>query len=151
MNTDFHYAFELVSLLRRIAKTTFLFEAPPILGRADSKIVEMLGEATRCFLFELFRSSASVCRACMEAALSSVVPLDRLLEERWKTKCGEIESLINVAARDGLLSEPFRDAAHLVRQAGNDAVHGEDITMEGSWKILQFTRQIVEHVYERAA
>ena len=87
----------------------------------------------------------------MEAALRSVVQPDRLLEERWKTKCGEIESLINVAARDGLLSEPLRDAAHLVRQAGNDAVHGKDISMEGSWKIIQFTRRIVEQVYERAA
>lgn len=150
MNTDFYYAFELVSLLRRLAKTTFLFEAPPILGQANATVIEMLGEATRCFLFGLFRSSTSVCRACMEAVLRSAVRPDQLLNEVWKTKRGEIESLINVALREGILTEPFGGAAHRVRQVGNDAAHGKQLSAEVSWEVLQHTRQIAEQICGRA-
>ena len=32
MNTEFHYAYELVDILERISKKTFVFDAPAIVG-----------------------------------------------------------------------------------------------------------------------
>lgn len=49
MNTEFHYAFELVGILRRIAASTFLFVAPPVMGIASPSVVDQLRESTRCF------------------------------------------------------------------------------------------------------
>jgi len=157
MNTEFHYAFELVSLLRRISQATFLFEAPPVLGRAESKLIEMLGEATRCLFFGLFRSSAAICRACMEAALESAVDNEELRLEMASPRAGgrkpgKIESLIAISVRRGALTEPLGDAAHFVRKTGNDAVHGfQSLDEQLAWKVLDRTRHIVEHVFMRAA
>jgi hypothetical protein len=147
MNTAFHYAFELASLLRRISDATFLFDAPPILGRAEPKVVDMLGEATRCLLFGLFRSSVSVSRTCLEAVLRSVVPAEDLRTEIRSTQRGEIESLIKIAVRQGILTEPLGRAAHDVRKRGNDAIHGTQLDEASTWDVLDHTRQIVEHVY----
>ena len=49
MNTDFHYAYELVNILERISHRTFVFDAPPIIGRADPQTMDLLQEATRCY------------------------------------------------------------------------------------------------------
>lgn len=156
MNTDFHYAFELALILKRIAGATFLFEAPPILGRADSKLVDMLGEASRCLFFGLYRSSVSICRAVMEAALESRVDGDELRREMGTTKSngtkpGKIEALIRIATRQGYLTQPLGEAAHFVRKSGNDAIHGAQLDEQKSWSVLDRTRHIVEHIYSRAA
>ena len=157
MNTDFHYAFELVQVLGRISQATFLFEAPAVLGRAESKLIEMLGEATRCLFFGLFRSSAAICRACLEATLESAVDTEELRLEMSSPrpdgrKPGKIESLIAVSVRRGVLTEPLGRAAHRVRKTGNDAIHGSRALDERStWEVLDITRHIVEHVFTRAA
>ena len=156
MNTDFHYAFELLSISRRISASTFLFEAPSVLGRADPVLVDMLGEATRCLFFGLYRSCVSICRACVEAALESIVDAEELRKEMASTrpsggKPGKIESLINIATRRGHLTEPLGGAAHSVRKAGNDAIHGAQLDEQAAWDVLDRARHIVEHIYGRAA
>ena len=156
MNTDLYYAFALVNVLNRIAGATFVFEAPAILGRADKDIVEMLGEATRCLLFGLFRSSASVCRSCMEAALESVVDKTELRLEMApkgpsRRSPGKIESLINIAIRRELLAEDLKGAADFVRRRGNDAIHGDPLSEKLAWEILDRTRQIVARIFDQAA
>ena len=152
MNTDLHYAFELVSILRRISSATFLFEAPPVLGRAESVLIDMLGEASRCLFFGLYRSSVSICRAVVEAALESKVDAEELRREMATPrpngrKPGKIESLITIATRQRLLTEPLGQAAHFVRKAGNDAIHGAELDEQRTWGVLDRTRHIVEHVY----
>ncbi len=157
MNTEFHYAFELISLLRRIAGATFLFEAPPVLGRAEPMLIEMLGEATRCLFFGLYRSSAAICRACLEVALESKVDADELRYEMASVrpggrKSGKIASLINISIRPGFLTEPLGGAAHSVRKTANQAIHGSQAMDEQStWNVLDQTRHIVEHIYTQAA
>jgi hypothetical protein len=156
MNTEFHYAFELASILRRISGATFLFEAPPILGRADSQLVDMLGEASRCLYFGLYRSSVSICRAVVEAVLESKVDGDELRREMATpkpngAKPGKIEALIRIATRRGYLTEPLGQAAHFVRKSGNDAIHGAQLDEQVTWGVLDRTRHVVEHVYSRSA
>jgi hypothetical protein len=155
MNTDFYYAFSLVNILKRVANATFAFEAPPILGHADTHIVEMLSEATRCLLFGLFRSSASVSRSCMEAVLESVVNENELRQEMLVKgpngrSQGKIESLIIVAARRGFLTSDLVAAATVVRRKGNGAIHGDPLSEEVAWDVLDRTRHIVAHVYAQA-
>lgn len=144
--TDLYYAFEMVALLRRASERTFLLDAPPILGRAPADTVEALGEATRCFLLGFVRPCLSLCRLALETVLRSKVPKHDLLQEVWRSKTGELESLINVAASRSILSPDLRSAAHSVRRAGNDAVHGPSPKDEDVWELLIRMRQIVEYV-----
>lgn len=152
MNTEFHYAFQLVDILADISELTHRLESPPILGRADPDIVSMLGEATRCLMLGLARSSTAVCRACMEAALKDhVSPREVWTEQEGYphpdgSKRGQLECLIRVAERSDLLDRALSDAAHKVRRAGNDAAHGDVQTADG-WDTLLRTRQVVEHLY----
>ena len=81
MNTEFHYAFELVDILERISDKTFVFDAPPIKGRAEPQTLDLLQEATRCYLFGLHRACVAVCRTALEDSLKQRVPSTRLLEE----------------------------------------------------------------------
>jgi len=147
MNTEFHYAFEMVGLLRRIAASTFLFVAPPVMGVATPAVVDVLREATRCFLFGLARPSIAACRTCLEAMLEDCVQREQVLQERWQSKGGELECLINAASRSGQLSKDLTDAAHFVRRTGNVAAHGGPCSDESTWDVLVQTRRIAEHLY----
>ena len=68
-NTELHYAFELLDILRRIRSNTFVFGTPPTLGVASPEAVAMLREATRAYLFNLRRSCVAICRALLEDVL----------------------------------------------------------------------------------
>jgi hypothetical protein len=145
-NTEIHYAFELLDILERVRANSFVFTSPPIKGIARQEVVALLREATRAYLFELRRSCVSLCRALVEAALRDCVNPSDLLNERWKSKKGELECLINVAARCGVLTPKRCGQAHRVRQAGNNALHGGEPTDEATWAILLDTRAVVEAV-----
>src|SRR4029453_13198603 len=74
--------------------------------------------------------------------LEDCVPPERVLQERWQTKRGELECLINVASRTGLLPKELTVAAHIVRKAGNDALHGAPCSEEATWDVLVYTRRL---------
>ena len=82
LNTEFYYAFELIDILKRIRERSFVLEAPPILGRASSLAVSLLGEATRCHLFGFNRACVALCRACLEKSLK-----DRVLRVELLPRC----------------------------------------------------------------
>ena len=147
-NTELHYAFELLDILARIRAHSFVFASPPIKGIAPAAVVNLLREATRAYLFNLRRSCVSLCRALLEAALRQRVNPTELLNERFKSKKGELECLINVSARRGALTPKLCKQAHAVRQAGNNALHGHEPSDETAWAVLVDTREIVEVVLE---
>jgi hypothetical protein len=145
-NTELHYAFELLDVLQRIRENTFVFTAPPIKGIAGTDVVALLREATRAYLFRLQRSSVSLCRALIEAALRERVDPSELLNERFQSKKGEVECLINVAARRRILTQELSGRAHRIRIAGNRALHGPEPTDTEAWGVLLDTRAVVEVV-----
>jgi hypothetical protein len=144
-NTEFHYAFELVSILERIRASTFVFTAPPIKGVLGDDVVGILREATRAYLFGLHRSCVSLCRALIEATLRERADPTELLNERFQSKKGELECLINVVARR-ISDKAFAGRAHNIRKAGNDALHGPAPADTAAWGVLLDTRAVVEAV-----
>ena len=132
-NTELHYAFELVQILKRIRKHTFVFTAPPIIGVAPDEVSALLREATRAYLFDLHSSCVSLCRAIVEAALKSKVSRTQVLGEVMKNRKGELQALIDVAKRKGVLNAEQADQAHFVRKSGNDALHPEKLTDKDAW------------------
>ena len=65
-NTALHYAYKLVDILERISKRTWVFDAPPIVGRAEPQTVARLCRASGC----------SRCRLPCQVSVSEVVPKD---------------------------------------------------------------------------
>ena len=82
MNTDFHYAYELVDILERISDKTFVLDAPSIVGRAEPQTLDLLQEATRCYLFGLHRACLAICRTVLEDSLEQRVPQSKLRQSR---------------------------------------------------------------------
>ena len=150
MNTEFHYAFELVDILERISDKTFVFNAPPIVGRAEPQTLDLLQEATRCYLFGLHRACVAVCRTALEDSLKQRVPSTRLLEEGMQGgKAGELEKLINAAVRARVLPRELSRTAHDIRQRANDVLHKADRDVPDPWQLLLDTRTIVDAVHTR--
>ena len=157
-HTEFHYAFELIRILKRIRERSFILDSPPILEKASPWAVSLLGEATRCCLFGFHRASISLCRACMERVLWEKVPKSALLREKWEFRTGKgpLELLVKAAHRLGLLDGPHRDWANEVRLRGNRMLHrkpGEEPEKgprgsdEDAWEILFAARAVVSHLF----
>lgn len=135
-NTEFHYAFELVKVLARVNKKTFDLEAPPIVGTAPSSVVSYLRESTKCWLYGFHGASVGLSRACVEEGLRTRLGMS-----------GDLEPLINAAARRGVLDDCMANMAHMVRKAGNKFLHGKRITEKESRETLDATRSIVEQMF----
>jgi hypothetical protein len=129
-NTEKHYAFEFFDILARIRASTFIFTSPPIHGTAAPAVVALLREA--------------LCRALLEAALRDRVNPSELLSERWRTKKGELECLINIGTRRRILTPKLSEQAHAIRKAGNQALHGKEPADAAAWGVLLDTRAVVE-------
>ena len=150
MNTEFHYAFELVDILERISGKTFVFNAPPIMGRAASQTLDLLQEATRCYLFGLHRACVAVCRTVLEDSLKQRVPQSSLMEEAMQGgEAGDLRRLINAAVRARVLPKDLSAKAHNIRKQANDVLHQTDRDVSDSWNLLLDTRTIVEEVHTR--
>ena len=150
MNTDFHYAYELVDILERISDKTFVLDAPSIVGRAEPQTLDLLQEATRCYLFGLHRACLAICRTELEDSLEQRVPQSKLLQEGLQSRnAGKLDLLINAAARDGVLPSDLRSVAHDIRRHANGVLHDADRDVPDPWQLLLHTRTIVEEVHTR--
>ena len=148
MNTEFHYAYELVDILERISQRTFIFDAPPIAGRAAPQTLDLLQEATRCYLFGLHRACVAVCRTALEDSLKQRVPQSSLMEEAMQGgEAGELERLINAAVRARVVPPELRQKAHDIRKRANDVLHQAGLDVPDPWQLLLDTRTIVEEVH----
>ncbi len=146
-NTDLHYAFELVDVLKRIREKTFVFSAPPIMGKASADVVLLLREATRSYLFGLSRASVALCRACVERLLKDRLNRTDVLQEAMRSNTGEFDALIRVASSTRLLNEEMADWAQALRKIGNRALHSRGPTDEEAWQALVRTRGIAAFIH----
>jgi hypothetical protein len=61
---------------------------------------------------------------------------------------GELEALIIVARKTGVLSEEMAGWAHTIRKSGNHAAHsGEAPTDDQAWEVLVQTRGTAEFIH----
>ena len=150
-NTELHYAFQLIGILRRIKERTLVLHSPPILGKASRPVVEFLGEATRCHLYGFHQACVAICRACLEQSLKDRVPRRELRQEqRNMPRKGELECLISAALRLGFLDGSRHELADQIRKHGNNVLHRALIRGEDSWDILQTTRDVVSYLFRDA-
>lgn len=141
MNTDFYYAYELVGILSHIRDKTFVFDAPPIVGRAEPQTMDLLQEATRCYLFGLHRACVAVCRTALEDSL----------RQRTGIHHGDLVKCIKVAAHTGVLPPKLTGTAHDIRRRANRVLHSADGDVEDPWQLLLDTRTIVDAIHARPA
>ena len=147
MNTDFYYALELTHVLERIREKTFLLANVPMRGQLPEDVLKLMGEATRAYLFKLNRSCVSLCRALLEASLDDLVEKSELLSQRWRTKKGELECLIDLGVAP--LGPRALATAHRIRKAGNDAMHGDGPPDETAWGVLLDTRELLANLMSK--
>ena len=150
-NTEMHFAQQLVKLLKRMSDKTFKFSAPPIAGLAPEVVTGYMSEASRFWFYGLYNACAGLCRACLETSLRA--KLGQAEKGSWHNatfdsgqKDGLVQ-LIDMAARHKLLDGPSARQAHLVRECGNDAVHGDTINANRCREALDAMRSVVEYLY----
>lgn len=147
-NTELSYIFQFIDILKRIRERSFILDAPPIMGKAATGVVDLLGEATRCHLYGFHRACVAICRACMEKALKDTIPGPKLRLAKWKPKEGHLQRLMRVARTLDLLDVSHFEMANQVRKEGNEVLHRDlQKLREESWEILVKTRGVISHLY----
>jgi len=150
---EFHYALLFCELLGRTSKKLKTLEMLPILESAPQSTRDYLAEATRCYLLKLDRACVALCRACLEETLKSVlteVMQQQLRDEISLRKKGEMQALIDVCARAGLLGS-HKKAAHDIREAGNQVLHLKQTAPDSGMaaSVLKKTRTVIGFLHGR--
>jgi hypothetical protein len=100
-------------------------------------------EAFRCHSIGAFRASGSLARAVIEATA----------KEKGLTMNG-IASKIDAMAQNGLIRPHIQEAAHEVRQLGNDMAHGDfidPVTLEEATLALELMAEVLDEVFQSPA
>lgn len=106
-------------------------------------IAEAATEAYECHSCEHYRATIMLARAVIEATAK-----DRDITE------GNLRNKIDVLASTGLIRSIIRDAAHGVREFGNEMAHGDfvqPISAEESKLVLELMAEILNDVYQSPA
>ncbi len=150
VNTEFHYAMQLLEILPAMPRRSFELATLPLLGHASEELVDLLHEATRAHLMGLHTACVAVCRAALERALAECVPPAFVAKQRelWPRR-GRLENLINAAAAAKLLDQGLIDFAHGLRGRANDVLHGTrgKALVEDSFVIISDARLLVERLF----
>lgn len=150
VNTEFHYAMQLLDVLPGMRRRSFELATLPLLGHASEELVDLLHEATRAHLLGLHTACVALCRAALERALVERVPAVEVLRQResWGRR-GHLENLINAAKAAGLLDQSLTDFAHALRTRSNDVLHGirGRALVEDSFVIISDARLLIERLF----
>jgi hypothetical protein len=155
---EMHYALEMARLLGRISKKLPKLEDLPLVERAPETVRAHIAEATRCYLLKLDRACIALCRACLEDTLRSILTPEmqqdwrRLMAEnkRLSRNPNQMQALIEVCAKHGVLNKDLQRHAHDVREAGNRVLHLAQLRDEQedlAGQILKKTRIILALIY----
>jgi hypothetical protein len=150
VNTEFHYAMQLLEILPEMRRRSFELSTLPLLGHASEELIDLLHEATRAHLLGLHTACVALCRAALERALVERVPSAEVMrqKEAWGRR-GHLENLINAAKAAGLLDQSLTDFAHGLRARSNDVLHGirGKALVRDSFVIISDARLLVERLF----
>lgn len=147
MNTEFHYALQLMDILKDMRQRTFLLVSLPIVERVSRELLGVLHEATRAHLLGLHSACIALCRAAMERALVERLPPASVVAQKDKwPKRGDVENLINAATELQLLDQKLGDMAHRLRMRANKVLHG-GATADDSFGAIFDTRLVVDRLF----
>jgi hypothetical protein len=150
INTEFHYAMQLLDLLPEVRRRSFELATLPVLGHASDELVDLLHEATRAHLMGLHTACVALCRAALERALVERVPhVDVMRQKQAWGRRGHLENLINAAHEAGLLDQSLTDFAHGLRTRSNDVLHGirGKALVQDSFVVVSDARLLVERLF----
>lgn len=101
-------------------------------------------EAHQCQSIGAYRGAVALARAVVEATA----------KERGVTK-GNLMDKIDTLAKQGVISDAMKDAAHEIRFAGNEVAHGdlaeEPLTEQDGEEVLDLMDAILLRVYQEPA
>lgn len=106
-------------------------------------IVSEFREAELCASFEAWRGASALLRSALEKVLSANGYVEGKLQQR-----------IDMAAQDGVITEPRRKRAHdEVRDLGNDVLHEEwrEVSQEEVESSHKYVQRIIEDFYDDRA
>jgi len=154
LNTDLHYAFELIEILSRVHHRSWALSALPILGRTSDAVRSQLREASRCHLFALHAAAIALCRACLEETLVGLIPPKEVEEQRRASRPhrrdgppGKLVLLIEAAVRLSILGREAGEAADMLRVLGNKAMHEKRVAAKDSQEAIEKLRFVLHEIY----
>ena len=107
-------------------------------------IASTADEAHQCLSIGAHRGSIALARAVVEATA----------KDKGISK-GALDKKIDELAKQGIISDAMKDAAHEIRFAGNEVAHAdlaeEPITKEDAEEVLQLMDAILTRVYQEPA
>lgn len=98
-------------------------------------------EAHQCFSIGAYRSAILLARSVIEAICK-----DNVIED------GQLFHKIEALHERGLVNAHLKDAAHEIRDLGNEMAHGDfgtEVTEEDARDILDFMGDVLEEIYQR--
>jgi hypothetical protein len=111
-------------------------------GAVPKAIADDFAEAMRCQFILAYKATVTMCRRALQAAvLEKMASPDRSLIHQ-----------IDELAEKGVITNPLKDMAHVIRLTGNVGAHPDEdglknVTDEDAEDILQFTKEFFHHVY----
>jgi hypothetical protein len=147
VNTEIHYALELMDVLDGIRQRATDLPTLPIVGLASSELSVLLGEATKAHLYGLHTACVALCRSLLEKALTECVPGPAFEEEnRRNPRSGPLANLIRAAGRVGLLTPQAVTAADDLRRSANNVLHG-DSHAKDSYEAIADVRWVIGELF----
>lgn len=133
LQTEFHYAMQLITMLPEIQQRSLELRTLPLLSHASGHLLDLLQEATRAHLLGLHTASLALCRAALEKALQERVPTALINAEHDRSpRRGDLEVLIDSARNAGLLDSGLTWTAHHLRRYANGVLHGNKVVTDSA-------------------
>lgn len=109
--------------------------------KASDKVKDMLGEATRCYVYGFNQAAVALCRAVLDYLLKE--KLGKKEDEEYK-----LSDLIREARNKHILSrDAIKTKAWNVMEIGNKIMHARPYKFD-SLKIINDTKEVLENILE---
>jgi len=136
---DRYYSQQLVSQLENIVERASALK-PVGLAVNDQIISKLFQEAHEAFLYGFDSASIALCRSLIDHSLR-----DKLSQRNQRSN---LQSMIEQAARQGLLDPFCSDCAEKVRDAGNNIMHDMSNLRRTAQEVLDCTRSVLKKLYD---
>jgi hypothetical protein len=139
---DYLYTTEMLNRIPKMVGRTLRFSSLVVSELPSTTTNLYLREATRCFVFGLWRGCMALCRSALEHGLRKQVT------KKMGQAPSALTDLIKVATQLGLLDDAHATLAHRIRKIGNEVLHDEDSGDSEALTALDSTRWVLLHLFK---
>ena len=142
---DEFYTRDFLKKARKMVERTMKLTAMIPKATPDPGVNLYLREATRCCIAGFWESSVALSRTTLELALRH-----RLKEGHgFLPTDDKFETVIEAAYLCRMIDHAHYGMAEEVRKNGNNVVHGSRANEGLAWRVLVYTRGVLDHLYSR--